>query len=168
MATTLLLIIGICYYNIITMENQKVINQKIDITKNKIKLFQKNNDSSSDLINQYNKYMKSIPTLASYYENDNEVLSSLNKIRDICNKYNVELDELNPKLNNTLDVSRQFSVTEPDDNDFEIKTPTNLDYQVSHDLKGNLSETTLNICSGSIPDIPSNKILIFKGKTALF
>ena len=105
-ATILLLIIGICYYNIITMENQKVINQKIDITKNKIKLFQKNNDSSSDLINQYNRYMKSIPTLASYYENDNEVLSSLNKIRDICNKYNVELDELNPKLNNTLDVSQ--------------------------------------------------------------
>ena len=105
-ATILLLIIGICYYNIITMENQKVINQKIDITKNKIKLFQKNNDSSSDLINQYNRYMKSIPNLASYYENDNEVLSSLNKIRDICNKYNVELDELNPKLNNTLDVSQ--------------------------------------------------------------
>ena len=105
-ATILLLIIGICYYNIITMENQKVINQKIDITKNKIKLFQKNNDSSSDLINQYNRYMKSIPTLASYYENDNEVLSSLNKIRDICNKYNVDLDELNPKLNNTLDVSQ--------------------------------------------------------------
>lgn len=104
--TILLLIIGICYYNIITMENQKVINQKIDITKNKIKLFQKNNDSSSDLINQYNRYMKSIPTLASYYENDNEVLSSLNKIRDICNKYNVDLDELNPKLNNTLDVSQ--------------------------------------------------------------
>ena len=48
--TILLLIIGICYYNIITMENQKVINQKIDITKDKIKLFQKNNDSSSDLI----------------------------------------------------------------------------------------------------------------------
>ena len=106
MVTILLLIIGICYYNIITMENQKVINQKIDITKNKIKLFQKNNDSSSDLINQYNRYMKSIPTLASYYENDNEVLSSLNKIRDICNKYNVDLDELNPKLNNTLDVSQ--------------------------------------------------------------
>ena len=106
MVTILLLIIGICYYNIITMENQKVINQKIDITKDKIKLFQKNNDSSSDLINQYNKYMKSIPTLASYYENDNEVLSSLNKIRDICNKYNVDLDELNPKLNNTLDVSQ--------------------------------------------------------------
>ena len=105
-ATILLLIIGICYYNIITMENVKVINQKIDITKNKIKLFQKNNDSSSDLINQYNRYMKSIPTLASYYENDNEVLSSLNKIRDICNKYNVDLDELNPKLNNTLDVSQ--------------------------------------------------------------
>ena len=104
--TILLLIIGICYYNIITMENQKVINQKIDITKDKIKLFQKNNDSSSDLINQYNRYMKSIPTLASYYENDNEVLSSLNKIRDICNKYNVDLDELNPKLNNTLDVSQ--------------------------------------------------------------
>ena len=106
MVTILLLIIGICYYNIITMENVKVINQKIDITKNKIKLFQKNNDSSSDLINQYNRYMKSIPTLASYYENDNEVLSSLNKIRDICNKYNVDLDELNPKLNNTLDVSQ--------------------------------------------------------------
>ena len=106
MVTILLLIIGICYYNIITMENQKVINQKIDITKDKIKLFQKNNDSSSDLINQYNRYMKSIPTLASYYENDNEVLSSLNKIRDICNKYNVDLDELNPKLNNTLDVSQ--------------------------------------------------------------
>ena len=105
-ATILLLIIGICYYNIITMENQKVINQKIDITKNKIKLFQKNNDSSSDLINQYNRYMKSIPTLASYYENDNDVLSSLNKIRDICNKYNVDLVELNPKLNNTLDVSQ--------------------------------------------------------------
>ena len=105
-ATILLLIIGICYYNIITMENQKVITQKIDITKNKIKLFQKNNDSSSDLINQYNRYMKSIPNLASYYENDNEVLSSLNKIRDICNKYNVDLDELNPKLNNTLDVSQ--------------------------------------------------------------
>ena len=104
--TILLLIIGICYYNIITMENQKVINQKIDITKDKIKLFQKNNDSSSDLINQYNRYMKSIPTLASYYENDNEVLSSLNKIRDICNKYNVDLVELNPKLNNTLDVSQ--------------------------------------------------------------
>ena len=50
--------------------------------------------------------MKSIPTLASYYENDNEVLSSLNKIRDICNKYNVDLDELSPKLNNTLDVSQ--------------------------------------------------------------
>ena len=104
--TILLLIIGICYYNIIAMENQKVINQKIDITKDKIKLFQKNNDSSSDLINQYNRYMKSIPTLASYYENDKEVLSSLNKIRDICNKYNVDLDELNPKLNNTLDVSQ--------------------------------------------------------------
>ena len=106
MITILLLIIGICYYNIITMENQKVITQKIDITKNKIKLFQENNDSLSDLINQYNRYMKSIPTLATYYENDNEVLSSLNKIRDICNKYNVDLDELNPKLNNTLDVSQ--------------------------------------------------------------
>jgi len=106
-ATILLLIIGICYYNIITMENQKVINQKIDITKNKIKLFQKNNDSSSDLINQYNRYMKSIPTLATYYENDNVwTFSASYKIRDICNKYNVDLVELNPKLNNTLDVSQ--------------------------------------------------------------
>ena len=107
MVTILLLIIGICYYNIITMENQKVITQKIDITKNKIKLFQKNNDSSSDLINQYNRYMKSIPTLATYYENDNVwTFSASYKIRDICNKYNVDLVELNPKLNNTLDVSQ--------------------------------------------------------------
>ena len=35
MVTILLLIIGICYYNIITMENQKVINQKIDINKHR-------------------------------------------------------------------------------------------------------------------------------------
>ena len=106
-ATILLLIIGICYYNIITMENVKVINQKIDITNNKIKLFQKNNDSSSDLINQYNRYMKSIPTLATYYENDNVwTFSASYKIRDICNKYNVDLVELNPKLNTTLDVSQ--------------------------------------------------------------
>ena len=82
-ATILLLIIGICYYNIITMENQKVINQKIDITKNKIELFQKNNDSSSDLINQYNRYMKSIPTLASYYENDN--VYAVNTYDGTCN-----------------------------------------------------------------------------------
>ena len=99
-----LLIAGVGYLNIVAMEKQKEAINKIDIAMDKIQFFGNNNYTMSDLLDKYNGYKKSIPTLASYYENDNELIVSLNKIKDMCKKYNVELDKLSPKLNNTLDI----------------------------------------------------------------
>jgi len=99
-----LLIAGVGYLNIVAMEKQKEAINKIDIAMDKIQFFGNNNYTMSDLLDKYNGYKKSIPTLASYYENDNELIVSLNEIKDMCKKYNVELDKLSPKLNNTLDI----------------------------------------------------------------
>ena len=99
-----LLIAGVGYLNIVAMEKQKAAINKIDIAMDKIRFFGNNNYTMSDLLDKYNGYKKSIPTLASYYENDNELIVSLNEIKDMCKKYNVELDKLSPKLNNTLDI----------------------------------------------------------------
>ena len=99
-----LLIAGVGYLNIVAMEKQKEAINKIDIAMDKIRFFGNNNYTMSDLLDKYNGYKKSIPTLASYYENDNELIVSLNEIKDMCKKYNVELDKLSPKLNNTLDI----------------------------------------------------------------
>ena len=99
-----LLIAGVGYLNIVAMEKQKEAINKIDIAMDKIQFFGNNNYTMSDLLDKYNGYKKSIPTLASYYENDNQLIVSLNEIKDMCKKYNVELDKLSPKLNNTLDI----------------------------------------------------------------
>ena len=99
-----LLIAGVGYLNIVAMEKQKESINKIDVAMDKIRFFGNNNYTMSDLLDKYNGYKKSIPTLASYYENDNELIVSLNEIKDMCKKYNVELDKLSPKLNNTLDI----------------------------------------------------------------
>ena len=99
-----LLIAGVCYLNVLSMEKQKETDHQIDITIGKIQLFEKNNYAMSDLLDRYNGYIKNIPTLASFYENDNELIVSLNKIKDVCEKYNVELDKLSPRLTNTLDI----------------------------------------------------------------
>ena len=99
-----LLIAGVGYLNIVAMEKQKEAINKIDIAMDKIGFFGNNNYTMSDLLDKYNGYKKSIPTLASYYENDNQLIVSLNEIKDMCKKYNVELDKLSPKLNNTLDI----------------------------------------------------------------
>ena len=79
-----LLIAGVCYLNVLSMEKQKETHHQIDITISKIKLFEKNNYVMSDLLDRYNGYIKNIPTLASFYENDNELIVSLNKIKDVC------------------------------------------------------------------------------------
>ena len=99
-----LLIAGVGYLNIVAIEKQKEAINKIDIVMDKIMFFGNNNYTMSDLLDKYNGYKKSIPTLASYYENDNELIVSLNEIKDMCKKYNVELDKLSPKLNNTLNI----------------------------------------------------------------
>ena len=99
-----LLFAGVGYLNIVAMEKQKEAINKIDIAMDKIQFFGNNNYTMSDLLDKYNGYKKSIPTLASYYENDNQLIVSLNEIKDMCKKYNVELDKLSPKLNNTLDI----------------------------------------------------------------
>ena len=70
MATTLLLIIGICYYNFVSIDLQKETKEKINLTKSNIKLFEKNNESILDLQNKYDRYIKNISSLASYFEND--------------------------------------------------------------------------------------------------
>ena len=104
MATTLLLIIGICYYNFVSIDLQKETKEKINLTKSNIKLFEKNNESILDLQNKYDRYIKNISSLASYFENDDDVVLALNEIKDICKKYNVSIDELIPILKNTLDI----------------------------------------------------------------
>ncbi len=104
MATTLLLIIGICYYNFVSIDLQKETKEKINLTKSNIKLFEKNNESILDLQNKYDGYIKNISSLASYFENDDDVVLALNEIKDICKKYNVSIDELIPRLKNTLDI----------------------------------------------------------------
>ena len=103
-ASAFLLIVGICYYNFISIDLQKETNKKIDLAKTQIKLFEKNDESILDLQKQYDRYIKNISSLASYFENDNEVILTLNKIKDICKKYNVSIDELIPRLKNTLDI----------------------------------------------------------------
>ena len=101
---TALLIFGIYYYNILSMDEQKETNDIIDIINNKLELFGNNNEPMTSLLGQYSNYIKNIPKLASYYENDNEFIVSLNKIKSICNNNNVRLDELSPKIFNTLDI----------------------------------------------------------------
>jgi len=103
-ASAFLLIVGICYYNFISIDLQKETNKKIDLARTQIKLFEKNDESILDLQKQYDRYIKNISSLASYFENDNEVILTLNKIKDICKKYNVSIDELIPRLKNTLDI----------------------------------------------------------------
>ena len=60
MATTLLLIIGICYYNFVSIDLQKETKEKINLTKSNIKLFEKNNESILDIQNKYDRYIKNI------------------------------------------------------------------------------------------------------------
>ena len=75
---TALLIFGIYYYNILSMDEQKETNNIIDIINNKLELFGNNNEPMTSLLDQYSNYIKNIPKLASYYENDNEFIVSLN------------------------------------------------------------------------------------------
>ena len=104
LSATVVLIVGIYYYNIISMDEQKETNEKINIINGKLELFGKINDPMSSLLDQYSKYIKKIPKLASYYENENEFIASLDNIKNICAKNNVRLDELSPKISNTLDI----------------------------------------------------------------
>ena len=104
LGATVVLIVGIYYYNIVSMDEQKETNEKINIINGKLELFEKTNDPMSSLLYQYSKYIKNISKLASYYENENEFIASLNEIKNICEKNNVKLDELNPTILNTLDI----------------------------------------------------------------
>ena len=106
LSATVLLIVGVYYYNIISMDEQKETNEKINIINGKLELFGKINDPLSSLLDQYSKYIKNIPKLASYYENENEFIVSLNEIKNICATNNVRLDELSPKISNTLDITQ--------------------------------------------------------------
>ena len=101
---TALLIFGIYSYNILSMDEQKEANDKIDIINSKLELFGNNNEPMTSLLDQYSNYIKNIPKLAPYYENENEFIVSLNTIKSICNNNNVRLDELSPKISNTLDI----------------------------------------------------------------
>ena len=53
------------------MDEQKETNNIIDIINNKLELFGNNNEPMTSLLDQYSNYIKNIPKLASYYENDN-------------------------------------------------------------------------------------------------
>ncbi len=59
------------------MDEQKEANDKIDIINSKLELFGNNNDPMTSLLDQYSNYIKNIPKLASYYENENEFIVSL-------------------------------------------------------------------------------------------